>query len=97
MIEQGRKGRFERMMFYALGHQVDSFVGDQNRPKKSPLDIPRRAAAAAGLSYGSSGASALIATDSPAAQHQQGNNLQKGCCTNCSEARFTIRALKKSG
>jgi hypothetical protein len=50
MIEQGRKGRFERMMFYALGHQVDSFVGDQNRPKKSPLDIPRRAVAAAGLS-----------------------------------------------
>jgi hypothetical protein len=31
MIEQGRKGRFERMMFHALGHQVDSFVGDQNR------------------------------------------------------------------
>jgi hypothetical protein len=25
---------------------------------------------------------ALIATDSPAAQHQQRNNLQKGCCTN---------------
>jgi hypothetical protein len=51
MIEQGRKGSFERMMFYALGHRVDSFVGDQNEPKKSPLDIPRRAVAAAGLSY----------------------------------------------
>jgi hypothetical protein len=24
MIEQGRKGSFERMMFYALGHRVDS-------------------------------------------------------------------------
>jgi hypothetical protein len=36
----------------------------------------------AGPSYASSGASALVATDSPAAQHQQGNNLQKGRCTN---------------
>jgi hypothetical protein len=23
MIEQSRKGRFERMMFYALGHRVE--------------------------------------------------------------------------
>jgi hypothetical protein len=51
MIEQGRKGSLERMVFYALGHRVDSFVGDQNGPKKSPLDIPRWAVAAAGLSY----------------------------------------------
>jgi hypothetical protein len=28
MIEQGRKGRFERMMVYALCHRVDSFVRD---------------------------------------------------------------------
>jgi hypothetical protein len=52
MIEQGRKGRFERMMVYALCHRVHSYVGDQNGPKKSPLDAPRWAVAADRLSYG---------------------------------------------
>ena len=80
VIDQGRKGGLQGMMFYALGHGADSFVGDKNGPKKSPLDSPCLLRGC-GVVLRTSGASALVATDDPAAP-QQADNLQKACCTN---------------
>ena len=61
MIDQGRKGGLQGVMFTVLGHAVDSFVWVENEPKKSPRDSPSLLLCS-GAVLRTSGASARVAT-----------------------------------
>jgi hypothetical protein len=86
MIEQGRKGRFQGVMFYALGHAVDSFVTGENAPKNPSVGTTRPENPAGGPSCALQALRAFIAPDGPPATNRQDGNLQNAWCTNSSRS-----------